>query len=49
MAWQFSISFTAEEEDQIREEYPHDSTKELQKQIKDVMKAAVLDEEVDSE
>lgn len=42
MAWQFSISFSADEEDHIRDTYPHDSTADLQDTVKQQMKDAVL-------
>ena len=43
MAWQFSISFSAEEEDSIRQSYDYESTMDLQDTIKQRMKKAVLD------
>lgn len=44
MVWQVPVSFNTDEEDHIRDQFDYESTKELQKKIRAIMKNAVLED-----
>lgn len=42
MVWQLPLSFNTDEEDYIREQISHESTRELQQKVREIAKDAVL-------